>query len=147
MYCHGIRMKIGKSSVRVQMTFAQADIDADPHQTVSKRHRWIAALAQILTRWRTREGRERIVLVRGDTSIVAYKRVGQGMTQLSQRTLSETAPSDPYRLVGKSPSVIRLDCDEVLHQKLTLPPDTLDIIRPIVANQLERIMPWEEDEE
>ncbi|MGI9407128.1 MAG: PilN domain-containing protein [Hyphomicrobiaceae bacterium] len=110
---------------------------------------WTGTLADGLTRWQNQDGREQALLVRKQSSFEVFHRRWGKLRRVSQIHTKDPADLALGPLLPASrrkTAILRFEQDDALFRTITLPPGTLDIIGPIVENQLERIMPWQPDD-
>ena len=115
--------------------------------------KWLSVLSALVARSRLQERPWRILLLRSGDGFQILENRGGAVVRLG-----ETKPADGTGLPAKAalalrtatktsaPIVLRLSPDEVVERTIQIPQGARDVIEPVLRNQMNRIVPWAQEE-
>ena len=115
--------------------------------------RWLRELAAMVPASLLVKRRNKIILLKTEGRLEAHCVRPNGIQRLW--TVEDTAPlQEPLRLKAslakhcnrRTDVILRLSSRHALQQKITLPRAALDVLEPVIENQLDQIMPWPQHE-
>jgi general secretion pathway protein L len=114
---------------------------------------WLGALSALLTRKPQAAQPWRILLMRRDDGLEVIENAGGKAVSLATIGPRQAGPipapvTTALRAAAQSsaPIVLRLSPEEVVERTIQIPKGASDVIEPVLRNQMNRIVPWPQEE-
>ncbi len=114
---------------------------------------WIGALASLVSAPLAKQRSWRVLLLKTTEGLDVCTRDAKGIKHIG--ALAHDTPQEQIQLLqkacqrhqsGAASIILRLSSKTALQKNLTFPKATLDVIEPVLHNQMERIAPWPQAE-
>ena len=111
---------------------------------------WLLQVARAITPRRESASSWRILARQTEQGLEVYRRAGAGEKLLG--VLKNDAGGDQIRALTRSlgasgdEALVRLSAEEVVERVIQIPEAARDVIGPVLQNQIERLVPWPQDE-
>jgi general secretion pathway protein L len=110
---------------------------------------WLSALSAAIAGPRSAMPPWRILLMRGENGLEIVENSGGKAVSLAKVRTPDGGPLPPSAdaalraaMRSSSPIVLRLSPEEVVERTLQIPQGAIDVIEPVLRNQMNRIVPW-----
>lgn len=111
---------------------------------------WIDALSEVFVSTRSRKLRWQILVAYASGGIKIFERKGRSVTQIG--ALTKDSSDDQITSLRsvlrrkfsshRKATLLRLSSANVLQKTIQIPKAALDVIDPVIRNQMERMLPW-----
>jgi general secretion pathway protein L len=111
---------------------------------------WLMQVARAITPRRESASTWRILARQTEQGLEIYRRAGAGEKLIG--VLKNEAGGDQIRALTRSlgasgdEALVRLSSEEVVERVIQIPEAARDVIGPVLQNQIERLVPWPQDE-
>lgn len=111
---------------------------------------WLTQVARAITPRRESASSWHILARQTDQGLEVYRRAGAGekLVGVLQNDAGGEQMRALTRLLGASgdEALVRLSSDEVVERVIQIPAAARDVVGPVLQNQIERLVPWPQDE-